>query len=513
MRRNSSLFGLLGLVLLLFAGVAAALTRAQSPVDVLYIAVNGVLGTLALIAYLSTGLGGLRESLSARSTKYGANTLFGSLVFIGILVVVNFLSFHNHQRVDLTEQGIYSLSSQSKQVVAGLQEPLTVQAFVEGGVQPVLEDLFRTFAYESDKFSYELIDPVEEPQKAEAYQIRAYNSVRVAYGAESTIVTEASEETLTNAIIKVTRTTKKTVCFVEGHGESALEGTDAFGLTSLRTALENENWKVEPLLLAAQEKVPETCSIVAIVGAIKPFLENELRSLDTYLDGGGRALVLLRPRVSGELLPTLAKWGVQVDDTVIVDQMLRIFEGPALGLNPLIRTYGKHEITQDFAQITIFPMARSLRADTAAKPGLTAVELATTSPTSWAESDVAGLFERNVATQDENDRKGPVPVAVATQAKPEGAGENTETRLVVLGSAQVADNREMEGTYFNRDFLMNSFAWLAGEADLVSIRPREIRASRVQFSGQEGTIIFYLSVLLIPQLLLLSGLAVWWRRE
>lgn len=513
MRRNSSLFGLLGLVLLLFAGVAAWLTRAQSSVDVLYIAVNGVLGAAALVVYLSTGLGQLRESLSARSTKYGANTVVGSLLFIAILVVLNFLSFKNHKRIDLTEQGIYSLSSQAKQVVSGLKEPLTVQAFVEGGVQPVLEDLFRTFAYESDKFTFELVDPVEEPHKAEAYDIRAYNSVRVAYGAESTVITEPTEETLTNAIIKVTRTSKKTVCFVEGHGESSLESAEAFGLSSLRTALKNENWEVEPLLLASQEKVPEKCSMVAIVGAVKPFLDNELRSLEAYLDGGGRALVMLRPRVSAELLPTLAKWGVQVDDTVIVDQVLRIFEGPALGLNPLVRTYGSHEITQDFAQITIFPMARSLRSDASAKPGLNAVELATTSETSWAETNVAALFESNVAAKDDADRAGPVAVAVATQAKPEGATDDKETRLVVFGSAQVADNRELEGTYFNRDLLLNSFAWLAGEADLVSIRPREIRTSRVQFSGQEGTIIFYLAVLLIPQLLLLSGLAVWWRRE
>ena len=40
----------------------------------------------------------------------------------------------------------------------------------------------------------------------------------------------------------------------------------------------------------------------------------------------------------------------------------------------------------------------------------------------------------------------------------------------------------------------------------------DIRASRVQFSAEQGTAIFYLSVLVLPEVLLISGLAVWWRR-
>ena len=61
---------------------------------------------------------------------------------------------------------------------------------------------------------------------------------------------------------------------------------------------------------------------------------------------------------------------------------------------------------------------------------------------------------------------------------------------------------EMPAWYdlFDADF--NARADLAG-----------VRASRVQFTADQYTVIFYLSVLLLPQLLLLAGLAVWWRRE
>jgi ABC-type uncharacterized transport system involved in gliding motility auxiliary subunit len=66
---------------------------------------------------------------------------------------------------------------------------------------------------------------------------------------------------------------------------------------------------------------------------------------------------------------------------------------------------------------------------------------------------------------------------------------------------------------FNHDLLLNAFGWLGSQEELLSIRPRSLRASRVQFTRDEATAIFYLSVLLVPEALLIAGLAVWWRRS
>jgi ABC-type uncharacterized transport system involved in gliding motility auxiliary subunit len=108
-----------------------------------------------------------------------------------------------------------------------------------------------------------------------------------------------------------------------------------------------------------------------------------------------------------------------------------------------------------------------------------------------------------------------VPIAVAVDAdlKLMGVPDGKEARLAVFGSTEFADNRNLEGTYFNRDLFLNTVGWLGGQSDLLSIRPRAVRASRVSFTEREGTLIFYLSVLLVPELLLLTGLIVWWRRE
>jgi len=341
--------------------------------------------------------------------------------------------------------------------------------------------------------------------------------VRFEYAGRVTTVTQPSEETITNAIIKVTRASQQTACFAEGHGEPDVDAAeDARALSQAKVALTNENYAVKKILLASLGNVPEDCSLLVVIGSQHPYLPHEVTVAERYLDEGNPVLFLMPPQRGDEFRGLLEKWGVEVGDDVVVDQVVRLFQGPALGLSPLVDTYDPmHEITRGFAQRTIFPMTRSVEPDTPpGKPGMDVTELVKTSPSSWAETDFSGIFERHEAVLDGADRAGPVSIAVAVEADLEqmGLDGNGQTRLVVFGSVEFADNRNID-TFFNRDLLLNTVGWLVGESDLVSIRPKALRASRVRFTHQQGAVIFYLSVLVLPELLLLAGLAVWWRRE
>jgi ABC-type uncharacterized transport system involved in gliding motility auxiliary subunit len=515
--RSNGLLGLIGVILLVFAGVAVVLTRFDTVFDVVYIAVHAAAGVLALIAYLSTGLENVREFLGERSTRYGTSTVLASVFFIAILGILNFLSYRYHHRFDLTSEKVFSLSPQSAQVLSGLTNDLRMEAVVEGGASPELDDLLKNYATASNKVTYRLIDPDREPELVERYGIKAYNTVRIGYGEASSQVTQPSEETLTNAIIKMTRSGQQVACFIEGHGEPSIDDREsARGLAQAKLALENENYQVKKVLLASLDKLPDDCSLVLVTGPTRPFVTQELPAIDAYLRQGGRALFLLSPQRAEELVAFLAPWGVTVGSDVVVDQVVRLFQGPALGLTPLVDTYDpQHEITREIKGRTIFPTTRSVSSGADGKPGLTAVELVKTSPSSWAEADVAGIYERQQATLDDNDRKGPVAIGVAVEAdlKLMGGADGKQARLAVFGSTEFADNQYLEGTYFNRDLFLNTVGWLVGQSDLLSIRPRSVRASRVNFTEREGTAIFYLSVLVLPELLLIAGLVVWWRRE
>ena len=62
--------------------------------------------------------------------------------------------------------------------------------------------------------------------------------------------------------------------------------------------------------------------------------------------------------------------------------------------------------------------------------------------------------------------------------------------------------------------MLNSFGWLGGESEeMISIRPRSTRASRLVLTETESRSIFYGAVLLLPELILFLGLVMWFNRR
>jgi ABC-type uncharacterized transport system involved in gliding motility auxiliary subunit len=515
--RSTSLFGLWGTVLMAFGLVAYALAPAASA----YVLVHVGLGLLLLVLYLTSSRESLGTFLGERSTKYGANAVVYSLIFLAILAVVNYLAARHNHRFDLTKQNVFSLSTQSTGVLSKLDKPVEVYAFVEAGTDPIIDDLLDSYKNASNNFSYHIVDPVKDRDLAERFKVTEIPFLHIQYGEASeenkqtaTVTRDISEETITNGLIKATSATKKMVCFLDGHGEADPNNREARGASGLQDALRNENYDTKKVLLASEATVPADCNIFVVAATERPLFDHEVEQIRDYLKKGGSALFLVPPQRGQQLGEVLSPWGVKLTDTVVVDQVVRLFQGPALGLQILASTYGTHPVTKDFNERTVFPMVRAVTADAAGKPGVSAIELVKSSPTAWAETDIEGVFKRGEAAQGEDDIKGPVSLAVAVTGKHKEMGfdKEGETKLIVVGDADFASN-QFFGQLFNRDLVLNMMAWLGGEDKQISIRPRAIEASRAQLGPEETRRIFYLSVLVLPELLLFIGLTVWWRRS
>lgn len=509
MRRSQSLLGIVGLILLFFGGISIFFTGRIEAYALIHLA----LGVVLVVVFLFASFKDLGKLLSARSTRYGSNMVLYSVLFVAALAFVNYLGARHNKRWDVSESGVFSLSPQAKSVLGSLSQDVEMQAFLEGGHDPEVESLFESFRYASPRVKTTLVDPDKQPELTEKYGVRAYRTVRVAYGEQSTTVSQPSEETLTNALIKVTKQTSQTVCFVDGEGEPDIDDQQsALGFAGAKEALTSENYQTKKLVLIQEGKVPDDCNILIVAAPQRPLLAQQIEAITAFLKKGGKAIFMLPPREGNELSPLLAEYGVKLGNDAVVDQVVRLFQGPQLGLNPIVSSYGAHPITKDIKERTVFPLTRSVDVGQT-KPGLTVVSLAKTSQSSWAETDLTTLFDAQSAVLEESDVKGPVSIAVAVSAdlKQLGMGDG-ETRLVVFGTAGFADNKNIN-TLYNRDLFLNSVGWLSSQEELLSIRARTVRASRVQFSEEQATAIFYLSVLVIPELLMIAGLAVWWRRS
>ncbi len=521
MKKTSQIAGLCGIVLFLF-GFVEFFFNGRS--FTFYTYVHLCAGAILIIVSLVFNLAGFRTALTQRSTQYSANAVVYTIIFLGILVLINVVANAHSWRKDLTESGIFSLSSQSKKVLDGLKEDVEVLAFFQEGKGSKLEDLLKNYAYYSPKVRYRIIDPVKHPEIAKEYDITQTDIIVAKCGTRTTKINGTTEEDLTNAIIKVSKQEQKKIYFLTGHGERDIEDQNELGYEVVKKALENENYLIEKLLLLTRKDVPEDCSVLVVAGPTKPLEQGELDAIERYIKGGGEALFLLDPASAPGLDAFVEKWGVKVGNNVVVDQVFRLFYGPSLGVDPLVETYGSHDITREFKGQTIFHMARSVEPATDLPKNVSAVSLVKTSDRSWAESDLDRFFKRSEVGQGPDDLKGPVSIAVALSLDVEkkeakstddaSAEEETmpKAKVVVIGDSDFIDNRYITKV-FNGDFFLNTMNWLAGEEAMISIRPKAPRGSRVAMTPQQTRDIFYLSVLILPEALLLLGLGIWWQRR
>ena len=111
---------------------------------------------------------------------------------------------------------------------------------------------------------------------------------------------------------------------------------------------------------------------------------------------------------------------------------------------------------------------------------------------------------------------GPLAIAVAVDAhapfKQKPLEGKPHTQIVVVGNSAFATNR-FYSSFANGDFLANSVNWLAGDVELISVRPKLEEARILVVSQGAFNFIRWSSWLLLPMAVASTGLFVWWRRR
>src|SRR5271156_674129 len=303
MRRSATLYGILGLVLLSFGLVDYFISTGFR----LFVWVNLAGGVFAIVLWITSSRSELSSITTGRSARYGANAAVYSIAFVALLVAVNYISSLHHTRLDLTSEKVYSLSSQSINVVKGLQKPLKLYGFFAGGENAAARELYETFAYYSPKLTYQMVDPDKTPELAERFKVSVMGTTHLQYGGDSgggSNVNDLTEESLTNAIIRATKSTKKEIEFLDGHGEADPDDAETeTGYGTIKKDLEGERSDVRKVELAQLPKVPDDCNLVGLAGPIKPIGTHEIDALNDYLKHGGGGIAVDPPPRPPKPLP------------------------------------------------------------------------------------------------------------------------------------------------------------------------------------------------------------------
>jgi len=452
------------------------------------------------------------------STRYSVNTGILIALVVGIVIIIEILSYRHNWRKDFTENKRHSLADQTISVLQDLSTPVEVTVFIPKGT-PAYEEAKRLFAlyeYESEMLTVNMVDPDLEPGMALEYDIRRYGVPVVFLEGERgrETITTVDEEQTTNALIKVTRGEKKSIYFLSGHGEPALDDTEMGGLSIAKKMLQDKNYDPQTLVLMRAEAVPEDCAVLVVCGPQTDITEPELEAIERYIDRRGRILFLIDPETVSSLKSLLEKYGLVLGDDMVVDRLSRLFGGDYL--TPVLTTYSSnHAITRNFSLASFFPVARSV--STTDTPSVRTTWLAKTGEGSWAESNIEDLKKGIASFDPDTDRPGPVTLAAvseieAREDEAEESGNSKHAAVAVFGDSDFATNARITLSG-NSDMFVNTVNWLGEEETLIAIRPRDPKFSPIILTPVEARMVLFLPVIALPGIVLIAGIYVFMRRS
>ena len=517
MNRLTQFFGIFGLVVLIFGLLTFFLMQGEGGI----FTVSHIAAGLALITVflLRGGLQLISGAALKRTAGYSAGVTVYSSLFAGILIVANLYFYENDPlRIDTTEQNVYTLAPQTHKALAVLEESVIIRGFFIGGeVTPEVEDLLKRLQKASKNIEFRAIDPEKDPAATQRFGVSEKDTLHLSFAREDSsrevkVVRDLSEQNIVNGILKLTRGGSKKIYWIYGHGEANLDDDTEAGYLFLKEAIQGENIAVEQLLLAGAVKLPDDADAILLMAPRKSLLENEKALLKSYLEDGGSMLLLSEPNTVPDVAELVSPLGIAVGQDIVLDQVVRLFAGPGVGVQPVVQTYSDHPAVEGFDQNTIFSTISSVRVSDTDKEGVVLEEIAFTGDNSWVDTDVANIFsEKPEVKLPPEDKRSPVPVAAAFSRKMKDDSEK-ESRVIVIGDADFIANVNIRHL-FNRDFMLNALNWVIGEQQRVSIRARTLKASTKTITPEQFRSIFLVCALLLPEVVLIWGLSIWWLRK
>ncbi len=464
-------------------------------------------GTLCILGYVGIHIRRLTTGSRKRTTRLGTHSILAILLAGSAVGLTNFLAAKHAPEWDFSETKHFTLSRQTYQVLRALPREVRIKVFTRNGSPGygAFQDLLTTYAHESPLLTVEFIDPERHPDQAKTYHVTRIDTAVIESGPQKIYLQRASEADITNALLRVTRDSKKSIAFLTGHAEKSFSDTETPGLSRAADALTKQGYAVEPV--DWHDLQTNKASLLIIPSPTQPFLGNAVKQITQFLANGGRLLIMSDPSSHESLDGLLSLWGIQLGKGILADEQDRIGRGSPTAL--MVRTFTTHDITENFTTPIIFPVSRSVTFNATQGKDWDFVSLAQTSPKSWEETN---LTNTEPVFDEDQDQKGPFTVAALLTSKRMGQDQKPESAIVIVGNAAFATNGWL--TYpGNTDFFLKTMAWLAQEEALVSITPKEPAFHPfIPNPSQEQALVFF-QVLFLPLLILFIGLSIWKRRR
>ena len=481
----------------------------------------------------------VKNFLKGRNMKFGTSAVVLTLGMLAIIWFVSLILSRHPIKIDLTENKIYTLSSQSIKIMKELKTDVKVTAFVKKtqGDWKYVEYMLSEMGRYSSKFKFELVDGDIDPVRIQQYAVNQPNTVVFESGNKRKDIKPEEifqqdpygqgkpepmgEQAFINAVLTLTEETQKTIYFTEGHKELVLLNQKMDGISEINKLLKGDNYVVKTVNIAKEGKLPEDCNMLVVAGPALPFGLKEAELVKEYLKNGGKAIFMIDSTVESGLGSVFEYWNLKLDADLVLDKKQAYID-----MRFPVPNYKMHPITNplDAEKIpSFFPLCRSISAAgrNMEKRTVTKDDLLVTAESSWGETDLSGKTQPKF---DEGvDVKAPLVLAAAVseyvndEKKPaKDAGEAKETQFVLFGNARFITNAPAGalGTLKgNFDVFVNSVNWMLKQENKISVRAKTLEQKMLNLGGSGVLVIRLITIVFVPLAVIGIGVYVWWKRR
>lgn len=459
--------------------------------------------------------------MNKKNRKKGFLSATAVVLVLIAAILVNVLVTKLDWSYDVSENQMYTMSDQTKQIVEALEEDVTFYVLSsEADYNTIYKKIINEYAELSGRikieykdlenypnFAYDYIDSsTEEPEDGsiivvcgdKSRYLAASGFVSYSYNYETYGSTAESldlEVQLTEAVNYVTAEYTPVIYTLTGHGESELGST-------INGYLENDNYEIKELNLLTEESVPEDCAILFVNAPTNDISKENAKKIITYLEGEGK-LYFVADALTDDIpifASILEEYGIIMEKGVVIEADSNMYMQLPTYLLPTIET---SEVTNAIVdQYVLAPVAKGFTYNSDST-NYSTIALLSTSDQAYSKLDTS----EDIVEKAKEDIDGPFSISLKVDTEDGG-------KLIVLGSANVLlDEIDAAVSGTNSDFVLNGVNYLAEQEAKISVRTKDITSNYATISAFAQKALMVGTTFVLPGVTLLIGVVVMLKRK
>lgn len=483
---------------------------------------------IVLLLFLTTqSIQKRRYSVSVKNISISAYSSMTAVIAIVLAVLANVIVGEipsKYTCIDLTTEKLYSLTDQTKEILANLDDDITIYVISsEDNADATLAKTLESYEQNSSHVTVEYVDPLVNPQfvtkygqsgvtqnslvveSDKRYQLISYSDIYVTeidYSTYQTSVTGYDAEgQITSAIDYCISDDMPKMYFVAGHGEDTLDS----GFT---TAIEKENITYETITLMDYDTVPEDAELIMIHAPENDFSADDAQKVISYLNQGGKAIITTR--FTSEKLPNFEKileaFGLTLQNGYAVDtNQGHYYQTPIYLLPDVSYCDETNGLTGNYTYL-LTPYALGVEVPESTD------EISYTTILSGSEDSIVKTNVETATTynKEEGDFDGPVCLGVRAD---KSVGDKTATLYVYTSAQMFTDNVDSAVAGNNKQLFSNMLSILVDHEVSVSIPVKNYEITYLTVSAKDSYLFMVCVVVVLPLALIISGIVIWAKRR